>query len=117
MLVSGNFSTFDGQPVGYITRLNEDGTIDEDFKTGSGANYYIHSATYNEHLEKYVITGKFKSFDGSPAVGIAVLNKDGTLDPAFQARRSEEHTSELQSLMRISYAVFCLKKKKKKQPE
>src|SRR3546814_4219866 len=30
-------------------------------------------------------------------------------------QRSEEHTSELQSLMRISYAVFCLKKKKKKQ--
>src|SRR3546814_9141447 len=32
-------------------------------------------------------------------------------DPALVAR-SEEHTSELQSLMRISYAVFCLKKKK-----
>src|SRR3546814_2277443 len=31
-----------------------------------------------------------------------------------RAERSEEHTSELQSLMRISYAVFCLKKKKKK---
>src|SRR3546814_6991861 len=31
------------------------------------------------------------------------------------AERSEEHTSELQSLMRISYAVFCLKKKKKTQ--
>src|SRR3546814_5245243 len=31
-----------------------------------------------------------------------------------QLLRSEEHTSELQSLMRISYAVFCLKKKKKK---
>src|SRR3546814_6821524 len=30
----------------------------------------------------------------------------------FDGRRSEEHTSELQSLMRISYAVFCLKKKK-----
>src|SRR3546814_1068074 len=30
--------------------------------------------------------------------------------------RSEEHTSELQSLMRISYAVFCLKKKKKNIP-
>src|SRR3546814_5399988 len=29
-----------------------------------------------------------------------------------QVRRSEEHTSELQSLMRISYAVFCLKKKR-----
>src|SRR3546814_5134196 len=33
------------------------------------------------------------------------------------ARRSEEHTSELQSLMRISYAVFCLKKKKQQTPK
>src|SRR3546814_17148530 len=33
------------------------------------------------------------------------------------ARRSEEHTSELQSLMRISYAVFCLKKKIKKSKQ
>src|SRR3546814_9170645 len=32
-----------------------------------------------------------------------------------QTHRSEEHTSELQSLMRISYAVFCLKKKKQKE--
>src|SRR3546814_2335138 len=34
---------------------------------------------------------------------------------AYQRRRSEEHTSELQSLMRISYAVFCLQKKTQKQ--
>src|SRR3546814_5045086 len=32
-------------------------------------------------------------------------------DPEWQSLRSEEHTSELQSLMRLSYAVFCLKKK------
>src|SRR3546814_10493249 len=38
---------------------------------------------------------------------------DGTSDEDIDAMRSEEHTSELQSLMRISYAVFCLKKKKK----
>src|SRR3546814_4143763 len=36
------------------------------------------------------------------------------LEDALGLSRSEEHTSELQSLMRISYAVFCLKKKKKK---
>src|SRR3546814_6482203 len=36
-----------------------------------------------------------------------------TLSVAASLSRSEEHTSELQSLMRISYAVFCLKKKKK----
>src|SRR3546814_3577988 len=35
-----------------------------------------------------------------------------TVHDALHAERSEEHTSELQSLMRISYAVFCLKKKK-----
>src|SRR3546814_6326427 len=34
-----------------------------------------------------------------------------------QCRRSEEHTSELQSLMRISYAVFCLKKKTKRKEQ
>src|SRR3546814_11036924 len=39
---------------------------------------------------------------------------EGWLSPwQVAARRSEEHTSELQSLMRISYAVFCLKKKKR----
>src|SRR3546814_3112078 len=36
------------------------------------------------------------------------------VEAVLHATRSEEHTSELQSLMRISYAVFCLKKKKKK---
>src|SRR3546814_2144839 len=47
-----------------------------------------------------------------------IRDRKHTLDPlqtpAAQRiiRRSEEHTSELQSLMRISYAVFCLKKKK-----
>src|SRR3546814_4860940 len=40
----------------------------------------------------------------------AVIGDD---DVAVRGRRSEEHTSELQSLMRISYAVFCLKKKTK----
>src|SRR3546814_3991646 len=40
-----------------------------------------------------------------PARGLAVNDQP-------DADRSEEHTSELQSLMRISYAVFCLKKKK-----
>src|SRR3546814_1127031 len=46
--------------------------------------------------------GKFCS---QACMGLAFRRQDRT--------RSEEHTSELQSLMRISYAVFCLKKKKK----
>src|SRR3546814_1222206 len=38
----------------------------------------------------------------------------GAFERLVRDHRSEEHTSELQSLMRISYAVFCLKKKNKK---
>src|SRR3546814_8912693 len=41
-----------------------------------------------------------------------VTPEDETALDGWEAARSEEHTSELQSLMRISYAVFCLKKKK-----
>src|SRR3546814_4909400 len=46
------------------------------------------------------------------AAGIAAIGWKGGDITRF---RSEEHTSELQSLMRISYAVFCLKKKKTKK--
>src|SRR3546814_10460760 len=57
-----------------------------------------------------------KTFPGNRPSSTILLDR---LDPAtlgaliafYENRRSEEHTSELQSLMRISYAVFCLKKK------
>src|SRR3546814_10391793 len=58
----------------------------------------------------------------SSATSLAVTSRrvqdraiGSTLPQSFRAgaRRSEEHTSELRSLMRISYAVFCLKKKNK----
>src|SRR3546814_5867395 len=45
----------------------------------------------------------------------ADTTEPGTELHRIRAERSEEHTSELQSLMRISYAVFCLKKKKKQE--
>src|SRR3546814_7638251 len=48
------------------------------------------------------------------ALAGAALLMDGSLEiSGVNLSRSEEHKSELQSLMRISYAVFCLKKKKK----
>src|SRR3546814_1261187 len=47
---------------------------------------------------------------GHPRRRPARLGGDAVQPPGPAAQRSEEHTSELQSLMRISYAVFCLKK-------
>src|SRR3546814_5412788 len=61
-------------------------------------------------------------FRSTPAVAVpvglalppALRDREGRCRERTAVRRSEEHTSELQSLMRISYAVFCLKKKKNK---
>src|SRR3546814_9327147 len=54
---------------------------------------------------------------GMPRSGTSLMEQILSSHPdvfgAGELKRSEEHTSELQSLMRISYAVFCLKKKKK----
>src|SRR3546814_9957895 len=58
------------------------------------------------------------STDFEPRVLASRLNscsRKSSRRPAGASWRSEEHTSELQSLMRISYAVFCLKKKNKLQ--
>src|SRR3546814_1230962 len=64
-------------------------------------------------------TASPNSATNSDAFGIAIRNlmggtaRQGALPTSLNhdRRRSEEHTSELQTLMRISYAVFCLKKK------
>src|SRR3546814_10413027 len=67
-----------------------------------------------------VVEGRNRAGEGRAAPSCELSGKGGPIlpedglalrgDSAFD--RSEEHTSELQSLMRISYAVFCLKKKK-----
>src|SRR3546814_4935518 len=54
------------------------------------------------------VIGAFRNFE------LNQLELEGFAGRCFYPERSEEHTSELQSLMRISYAVFCLKKKKTK---
>src|SRR3546814_8283999 len=51
------------------------------------------------------------------AGGVDCLADFADMGDAAGRGRSEEHTSELQSLMRISYAVFCLKKKKNEQQQ
>src|SRR3546814_5317117 len=80
---------------------------------------------FKSEIAPLLIVIELEQYDYGGATAIATV----TLAASFSAllfinlvqawnrrhQRSEEHTSELQSLMRISYAVFCLKKKKKKK--
>src|SRR3546814_3207613 len=64
-----------------------------------GANIFVRQ---NPDVLKYII----------PKEGATMYQEDMCVLKNAPNKRSEEHTSELQSLMRISYAVFCLKKNK-----
>src|SRR3546814_10581566 len=61
---------------------------------------------------RYCLERAFRLHLLSPHLLVQPVWHAGALRPAKRQWRSEEHTSELQSLMRISYAVFCLKKTK-----
>src|SRR3546814_2579797 len=66
-----------------------------------------HPARRGIHLVK-------KGIESQEKFSLENLESDSLADGLMRRARSEEHTSELQSLMRISYAVFCLKKKNRK---
>lgn len=84
ILAYGQFAKFDDVPVGYIVRLNENGTIDQSFNSGkAGADNYIYNVSYNETTRKYIVVGRFKNFNGKPAVNMVMLNYDGSVDESF----------------------------------
>src|SRR3546814_7097326 len=70
------------------------------------------SAAHGDLLPLFLGPDGATAGTGSDRVGVP---RRQSADQPDTEGRSEEHTSELQSLMRISYAVFCLKKKKYKQ--
>src|SRR3546814_3634739 len=106
-LKSGGFATREKEAeaggtflVGFKGRLFE---IADDYQVGeSVSNFAACGCGHELALGSFFSTPKMKAVD---RVRLALE----------AAERSEEHTSELQSLMRISYAVFCLKKKKHTQ--
>src|SRR3546814_10623254 len=71
---------------------------------------YRYNPTLNVDVENFSGTGPYSGFNGLETT--VSVNQRIDVGGRRRARRSEEHTSELQSLMRISYAVFCLKNKK-----
>lgn len=86
LVVFGQFTSFDQQPAGRIVRLDPDGSIDNSFTPGAGADDNINALTYNTTTKKYLIVGTFQHYSGKIAPGIALLNEDGTLDESFTGK-------------------------------
>src|SRR3546814_7195155 len=77
------------------------------------ANTTWHLVADIERLRAHIGVDKWLVFGGSWGSTHALAYAETHPERVSELVRSEEHTSELQSLMRISYAVFCLKKKNK----
>lgn len=82
LLLTGTFTHYKETEVNHIVRLNADGSIDETFDTGTGANHFIRGAAQQPD-GKYIITGIFTSFNGQPAKQMVRLNNDGSRDNSF----------------------------------
>src|SRR3546814_10836630 len=81
------------------------------FRSVFDRNTSLFGTSYTQTLEPrlYYLYVPYRNQDNLPLFDTRVMAFDYW--QLFSPNRSEEHTSELQSLMRISYAVFCLKKK------
>src|SRR3546814_8498344 len=88
---------------GFLRGLEQRADVDVEADVGEGGGDHLGAAIV-------AVLAQLHHQHARAAALLALESLDLALDAA-EALRSEEHTSELQSLMRISYAVFCLQKK------
>src|SRR3546814_5131975 len=82
-------------------------------KGSGGSSFFLRNASHSAWREASCANSSVRPTGSASGTAIPRLSNVALIAWASRSVRSEEHTSELQSLMRISYAVFCLKKKKK----
>jgi uncharacterized delta-60 repeat protein len=119
LIIAGQFKSFNGTPAAGLVRLNANGTIDNTFNAGSGAQWTqtVETATNFPRVDnvefqadgKILITGTFEAFNGVAAPGIASLNPDGSVDTSFVAPVAREKYSRLNAaLLRQADGSFLL---------
>lgn len=91
IIIGGNFTSYNGTSKSHIARLNTDGTLDNSFNIGSGANSAVRAISIQNdgHL---IIGGDFTSCNGTTRNRIAKLNADGTLDVSFDPGTGASNT-------------------------
>jgi uncharacterized delta-60 repeat protein len=82
ILIAGSFTNYNGTSINRIARLYADGTLDQTFTVGEGADGYISSMALLPN-GKIVIAGEFTEYNNISRTRIAVLNADGSLYTAF----------------------------------
>lgn len=82
LMIVGNFTTYNGAPAGRIARLNTDGSLDQSFNPGSGADLLIRDMVVQPD-GKIICAGDFAKFNGVKAAGIVRLKPDGSIDETF----------------------------------
>ncbi|WP_333621983.1 DUF5008 domain-containing protein [Sphingobacterium multivorum] len=83
LILVGSFTSFNNITANHIVRLNLDGSVDDTFMSGSGADGDVSSIRYNTTTGKIVLSGTFTSFDGHARVGVVLLNQNGSVDESF----------------------------------
>ena len=84
IVLGGRFNQWNSKPVGYVVRLNADGTLDDGFaaNAGTGAGDVIDSGGVQAD-GRILLGGQFPAWNGSPVGRVVRLNADGTQDTAF----------------------------------
>jgi uncharacterized delta-60 repeat protein len=82
ILIGGDFSSFNGISRNHIARVNTDGSLDESFNPGTGADNFINSVALQPD-GKILIGGGFTSYNGTSRNRISRLNANGSLDDTF----------------------------------
>ena len=91
IVVGGGFTSMNNIQRNGIARLNSDGSLDQGFTPGSGANGVVRSVALQSD-GKVVIAGEFSEFNGVARNNIARLNIDGTLDESFNPGAGSDAT-------------------------
>ena len=89
-VIGGNFTAYDGTEMNYVTRLNLDGSLDQSFTPGTGADDVVYAVA--KQGNKVVVGGAFATIDLRNRRGVARLNEDGTLDTTYDTGSGTDNT-------------------------
>lgn len=82
LIIGGDITSYNGESINYIARLNPDGSLDQSFNVGTGFNGFIFDIKIQSD-GKILVGGVFDTFNGIPATGIVRLLSDGSIDNSF----------------------------------